>query len=61
MNAIPIVITTRKYLVMVARLGIVHRLECSSTQAAAAATRVYRKAGWAVTVLPPVDGVRRTS
>lgn len=26
--------------------------QCSSHQAAAAVTRVYRQAGWAVTVLP---------
>jgi hypothetical protein len=53
MNAIQIPApVVRKYLVMAARPGVVHRHECSSPQAAAAATRFYRKAGWAVTVLP---------
>ena len=54
MNAIqiPAVPAARKYLVMAAKPGIVHRHECASPQAAAAAARVYRKAGWAVTVLP---------
>ena len=57
MNVLPINTPARKYLVVAVRPGIVHRHECASTHAAAAATRVYRKAGWAVTVLPAVRKV----
>jgi hypothetical protein len=45
-----------KYLVMAARRGLVHRHICTSVRAAAVATRFYRKAGWAVTVLPALGG-----
>ena len=53
MNAIQIPApAAKKYLVMAVKPGIIHRHECCSTRAAATATRFYRKAGWAVTVLP---------
>ena len=51
----------KTYLVMAARRGLVHRHTCASAQAAAVATRFYRRAGWAVTVLPTLTTHRRTN
>lgn len=43
----------KRYLVMAVRPGMVHRHDCSLAGAVVAA-RVYRRWGWAVTVLPRV-------